>query len=279
MTRALVGFRWSLAAPPSRAQRWLMAACAALLSCASATPGLAQCFPIASGEPKVIPAAFEQAALAAGTVQLTFLGHSSFLIETAGGATVVTDFNGMVLPPQAPDIVTMNNAHSTHYTDYVDPAVKHVLRGWDPKGGVALHDVTHLDMHVRNVPTNVRDFGGVRTNGNSIFVFEVADMCIAHLGHLHHVLTDVHLAELGMIDVLLVPVDGSFTMAQELMVEVIEQILPAVIIPMHYFGPSTLNRFLSLIGDRYEVEVAELPTVVLSRPTLPYRKVLVLPGG
>lgn len=279
MTRALVGFRWSLAAPPSRAKRWLMAAGAALLGCAAATPGLAQCFPIASGEPKVIPAAFEQAALAAGTVQLTFLGHSSFLIETAGGATVVTDFNGMVLPPQAPDIVTMNNAHSTHYTDYVDPAVKHVLRGWDPKGGVALHDVTHLDMHVRNVPTNVRDFGGVRTNGNSIFVFEVADMCIAHLGHLHHVLTDVHLAELGMIDVLLVPVDGSFTMAQELMVEVIEQILPAVIIPMHYFGPSTLNRFLSLIGDRYEVEVAEVPTVVLSRPTLPYRKVLVLPGG
>lgn len=279
MTRALVGFRWSLAAPPSRAKRWLMAAGAALLGCAAATPGLAQCFPIADAAPRVIPAAFEQAALAAGTVQLTFLGHSSFLIETAGGATVVTDFNGMVLPPQAPDIVTMNNAHSTHYTDYVDPAVKHVLRGWDPKGGVALHDVTHLDMHVRNVPTNVRDFGGVRTNGNSIFVFEVADMCIAHLGHLHHVLTDVHLAELGMIDVLLVPVDGSFTMAQELMVEVIEQILPAVIIPMHYFGPSTLNRFLSLIGDRYEVEVAELPTVVLSRPTLPYRKVLVLPGG
>jgi L-ascorbate metabolism protein UlaG (beta-lactamase superfamily) len=257
----------------------LLAACAALWGLASATPGLAQCFPIAGAEPKVVPAAFREAALGAGTVQLTFLGHSSFLIESAGGATVVTDFNGMVLPPQTPDIVTMNNAHSTHYTDYVDPAVKHVLRGWDPKGGVALHDVTHLDLHVRNIPTNVRDFGGVRTNGNSIFVFEVADMCIAHLGHLHHVLTDMHLAELGMIDVLLVPVDGSFTMAQELMVEVIEQILPAVIIPMHYFGPSTLNRFVSLIADRYEVELADVSTVVLSRPTLPYRKVLVLPGG
>ena len=282
-SRAAVGRR----GVDGASRRWLIAACAALWGFGSATPSLAQCFPIAGAEPKVIPAAFQQAALAAGTVQLTFLGHSSFLIESPGGATVVTDFNGMILPPQTPDIVTMNNAHSTHFTDYVDPAVKHVLRGWDPKGGVALHDVTHLDMHVRNVPTNVRDFGGVRTNGNSIFVFEVADMCIAHLGHLHHVLTDVHLAELGMIDVLLVPVDGSFTMAQELMVEVIEQILPAVIIPMHYFGPSTLNRFLSLIGDRYEVEVADVPTVVLSqlpvvalsRPTLPYRKVLVLPGG
>jgi L-ascorbate metabolism protein UlaG (beta-lactamase superfamily) len=264
---------------PGSIRSRLLAALAALWAFASTTQGLAQCFPVAGAEPRLIPAAFQDAALAAGSVQLTFLGHSSFLIESAGGATVVTDFNGFVLPPQTPDIVTMNNAHSTHYTDYVDPAVEHVLRGWDPKGGVALHDVTHLDLHVRNIPTNVRDFGGVRTNGNSIFVFEVADMCIAHLGHLHHVLSEVHLAELGMIDVLLVPVDGSFTMAQELMVEVIGQILPAVIIPMHYFGPSTLNRFISLIGDRYEVEVAEVPTVVLSRPTLPYRKVLVLPGS
>jgi L-ascorbate metabolism protein UlaG (beta-lactamase superfamily) len=264
---------------PSRISRWLVAAGAALWACASAAPGLAQCFPIAGTEPKVIPAALQPAALAAGTVQLTFLGHSSFWIESAGGATAVTDFNGMILPPQTPDIVTMNNAHSTHYTDYVDPAVQHVLRGWDPKGGVALHDVTLFDMHVRNVPTNVRDFGGVRTNGNSIFIFEVADMCIAHLGHLHHVLTDVHLGELGMIDVLLTPVDGSFTMAQELMVEVIRQIQPAVIIPMHYFGASTLGRFIDLIGDNYEVEIANTPTVVLSRHTLPYRKVLVLPGS
>jgi len=285
MTRALVG-TWSVRKQrgwadlrPSPLSRWLVGACAAVWTFGSAAPGLAQCFPIAGAEPKVIPAAFQEAALAAGTVRLTFLGHSSFWIESAGGATAVTDFNGMILPPQTPDIVTMNNAHSTHYTDYVDPAVRHVLRGWDPKGGVALHDVTHRDLHVRNVPTNVRDFGGVRTNGNSIFIFEVADMCIAHLGHLHHVLSDVHLGELGMIDVLLTPVDGSFTMAQELMVEVIRQIQPAVVIPMHYFGPSTLSRFIDLIGEGYEVEIAEEPTVILSRHTLPYRKVLVLPGG
>jgi L-ascorbate metabolism protein UlaG (beta-lactamase superfamily) len=259
--------------------RWLAALCGAIWAFGSAAPGLAQCFPIAGAQPGAIPAAFQTAALPAGTVRLTFLGHSSFWIESAGGATAVTDFNGMVLPPQTPDIVTMNNAHSSHYTDFVDPAVKYVLRGWDPKGGVALHDMNHVDMHVRNVPTNVRDFGGVRTNGNSIFIFEVADLCIAHLGHLHHLLTDVHLGELGMIDVLLTPVDGAFTMAQELMVEVIQQIQPAVVIPMHYFGPSTLSRFVSLIGDAYEVEIADQPTVVMSRHALPHRKVLILPGA
>jgi len=282
MMRDLVG-AWSLApgrgSARRRVGRWLLAAWAALWTLGAAAPGFAQCFPVAGQEPEVIPAAFRQAALPAGTVQLTFLGHSSFWIESAGGATAVTDFNGMVRPPDVPDIVTMNNAHSTHYTDFVDPAVAHVLRGWDPAGGVARHDVTVADMHVRNVPTNVREFGGVRANGNSIFIFEVAGMCIAHLGHLHHVLTEVHLAELGMIDVLLVPVDGSYTMAQELMIEVIEQIMPALIIPMHYFGPRTLSRFLGLLGDRYEVEVADVPTVILARDTLPYHKVLVLPGA
>jgi L-ascorbate metabolism protein UlaG (beta-lactamase superfamily) len=277
MTRTLVG-AWSVVKRGPTGLRqcpigcWLIAAGAALWAFGSAAQAFAQCFPI-------VPAAWQQAALPPGAVRLTFLGHSSFWIESAAGATAVTDFNGTILPPEIPDIVTMNNAHSTHYTDYVDPAIKHVLRGWDPKGGVALHDLTELDMHVRNVPTNVRDLGGVRTNGNSIFVFEVADLCIAHLGHLHHVLSDVHLGELGMIDVLLTPVDGSFTMAQELMVKVIEQIQPAVVIPMHYFDFTTLSRFTSLIGDRYEVEIADTPTVVLTRHTLPYRKILVLPRG
>jgi L-ascorbate metabolism protein UlaG (beta-lactamase superfamily) len=241
---------------------------------------LAQCFPIAGDFPAIVPVAFEKAALpAAGSVRLTFLGHSSFLIETPQGATVVTDYNGYVQAPQPPDVVTMNNAHSTHYTDFLDPEIEIVLRGWNPDGGVARHDVTHLDLHVRNVPTNVRELGGARYNGNSIFVFEVASLCIAHLGHLHHVLSDVHLGELGLIDVLLVPVDGSYTMAQELMVEVIEQIRPPVIIPMHYFGSSTLRRFLGLIEDRYEVVLQEQPTITLSRDELPYNRVIVLPGG
>jgi L-ascorbate metabolism protein UlaG (beta-lactamase superfamily) len=258
---------------------WVTAIIAGLLPWGSISSAQAQCFPIATAPATVLPAAFQPAALAAGTVRLTFLGHSSFLIESARGASAITDFNGMVIPPQTPDIVTMNNAHSSHYTDFVDPAIKHVLRGWAPDGGVALHDLQLLDMHVRNVPTNVRDFGGVRTNGNSIFIFEVADMCIAHLGHLHHILSDVHLGELGMVDVLLVPVDGSYTMAQELMIEVIRQIQPAVVIPMHYFTASTLQRFASLLGDAYEIEVADVPSVLLSRHALPYRKVLVLPGN
>jgi L-ascorbate metabolism protein UlaG (beta-lactamase superfamily) len=257
--------------------RGLLAALVVLWS-TGAGSALAQCYPIAGTPPQVLPAAWQAAALESGSVQLTFLGHSSFLIETPQGASLITDFAGL-RGPELPDIVTMNNAHSSHYTDYPDPKIAHVLRGWGTDGGIALHDVTYLDLHVRNVPTNVREYGGARMNGNSIFVFEIADLCIAHLGHLHHTLTDVHLGELGQIDVLLVPADGSYTMAQELMVEVIEQIRPALVIPMHYFSAFTLTRFLDLMRERYEVVVKQEPTIVLTRATLPYRQLLVLPGG
>ena len=256
----------------------MLAAAATLFGMAGAA--IASCFPVARAPAGVQLVAFQPAALPdQGEVRLSFLGHSSFLIETSGGVSAITDYNGTVRASEAPDIVTMNNAHSTHYTDFVEPGVKHILRGWDPDGGMAVHDLTEGDMHVRNVPTNVRDIGGARYNGNSIFVFEIADLCIAHLGHLHHTLTEMHLGELGYIDILLTPVDGSFTMAQELMVHVIDQIRPAVVVPMHYFGAQTLARFLELMPERYTVEFSASPTVTLARASLPYSKVLVLPGS
>jgi L-ascorbate metabolism protein UlaG (beta-lactamase superfamily) len=215
-----------------------------------------------------------------GTVSVTFLGHASFLIESPGGVRIVTDYNDAIGAPVTPDIVTMNNAHPTHYSEAVEPGVKYILRGWDPGGGVATHRVEYRDVRIHNVPTNVREYGGTRYNGNSIFVFDIADLCIAHLGHLHHTLTQTHLAELGEIDVVMVPVDGVWTLNQEEMIEVLQQINPKIIIPMHIFTRATLDKFLTKIGDLYAVRNAAGRTVVLSRSQLPERaEVVVLPGG
>lgn len=235
----------------------------------------ATCFPMVQGPARVIPAALPQA----NHVRLSFLGHSSFLIETPGGASAITDYNGYMRSAEPPTIVTMNNAHSTHYTTVVDPEIEHVLKGWGEGGtGFARHDVKVEDLRVRNVPTNVRDFGGTRYNGNSIFVFETLDLCIAHLGHLHHVLTDDHLGKLGIIDVLLVPVDGTWTASHDTMVRVIEQIDPSVVVPMHYFNASVLGRFIELIRGRFEPVFLDQPQIELARATLPYKKLIVLPG-
>ena len=133
-------------------------------------------------------------------------------------------------------------------------------------------------MRVRNIPTAVHGRIGDQTNSNSIFVFEIGDLCIAHLGHLHQILTAQQLAELGIIDVVLVPVDGTWTMSHAEMAEVIRQIGAPVVVPMHYFGASVLGRFLAEIEDEYRIDMRDSPELLLARSNLPQRTVIVLPG-
>jgi L-ascorbate metabolism protein UlaG (beta-lactamase superfamily) len=238
-------------------------------------PGL-----ISENRPRAIPAAFRLAALKDGEVRINYVGHSTFLIESPKLVRIATDYNDYVKPSVLPDIVTMNHAHSTHYTDRPDPGIKHVLRGWRDDGRPTDWDLQYQDVRVRSVATNIRDWGGgTQRHGNSIFIYEVANLCIAHLGHLHHTLTQQQLNEIGRVDVVLVPVDGSYTLDLEGMIEVLTALKAPLMIPMHYFSSYTLDRFMSRIRQTWDVELAEVPSVVLSKHTLPGKpKLLVLPG-
>jgi L-ascorbate metabolism protein UlaG (beta-lactamase superfamily) len=248
----------------------------ALLAPGVVVPAQAACSSVVAGEGARL---WRVAAAEEGAVAIGFLGHSSFLIESPQGVRIVTDYNDMVRAPVIPDIVTMNNAHPSHYSENVEPGVKYVLRGWDPAGGVAAHRIEYRDVKVHNVPTNLREAAGTRYDGNSIFVFETAGLCIAHLGHLHHTLTQTHLAELGAIDIVMVPVDGALTLNQEDMIAVLQQIKPKIAIPMHVFSEARLDRFLARAGERYRIRRAAEPRILVSRADLPAEpEILVLPG-
>ncbi len=264
--------------------RWLRSAC---LAVAALLPLLALAAPAHAEEPEGCPglvasgpARFQRASLLQAQVGLTFVGHATFLIESPGGVRIATDYSDGTRPAVTPTVATMNKAHSTHFSTRPDPAISHVLKGWNPAGGPALHDLTVGDVRIRNVSTNIRSYGGATEyDGNSIFVFETAGLCIAHLGHLHHTLTPEHLKKLGRIDVLLVPVDGGLTLGTFDIVEVLRQINAPLMVPMHFFGSSTLNRFLSQARTHFEVQYSNTPAISLSRDTLPKApKVLVLPG-
>ena len=164
--------------------------------------------------------------------------------------------------------------------DAPDPGINFVLRGWNEDGSQPSHDLSFQDVRVRNVPTNIRSWtGGTERYGNSIFVFEIAQLCIAHLGHLHHTLTKQQLDDIGRLDVVLAPVDGTYTLDLEGMMEVLRALNAPLVIPMHYFSTFTLERFLARARQDSEVETNATPSIVLSRATLPNeRKVLVLPG-
>ncbi len=257
----------------------LIAAAVALL----ASPALARCSKnlVERLGPGTHLASLDGVRLAAGNGEaspnravITFVGHASYQIDTPEGVRAITDYNGVNGFGRHPDIVTMNNAHGTHFTDEPEDGITFILKGWPSEPGQteAKHDVRLKDMRVWNVPTNARDWGTgtARINGNSIFIFSVGDLCIAHLGHLHHRLTKEHLEEIGRIDVLMVPIDGSFTMGVPFMADVIKSIDPKVVLPMHYWGKYQLDRFMGLMAplepdfvwpDRRSIEVVkeELP--------------------
>jgi len=239
-------------------------------------PGL-----VARATPRLTPAAL-RLALNPDQVRITYSGHSTFLIESPQLVRIATDYNDYVRAPVLPDIVTMNHAHSTHFTDRPDPRIPHILRGWGSSPDQpARHDVQVRDVRVRNVPTNIRDWrGGTERHGNSIFIYELANMCIAHLGHLHHTLSQQQLNEIGRVDVLFVPVDGNMTLDLEGMMEVLQALKAPLMVPMHYFSIFTLNRFLDRVREQqWEVENSAVPSFVISKTTLPAApKVMVLPG-
>ena len=207
-----------------------------------------------------------------GTVRLRYITHASFLLQTNGGLSAVTDFTGFVGNVDfLPDIVTMNHAHSTHYTAFPDPAIPHVLPGWGPFGEGIDHHLDLGEMLIRNISTDIRSGTGVEPRGNSIFVFEVAGLCIGHLGHLHHEPTAEQYAAIGRLDVVMAAVDGGVTLDLPTMLKVMRRFKARIVIPMHWFADGSLGRFLTGMEAEFDVVDTGGNALIISPERLPAR--------
>ena len=246
---------------------------------------VSQCQAIAQSIPQATFASFTgsapiiDATATDQSVTLTYIGHSTFLIETPGGVTIATDYSGWYSPPQAPMVVTMNRAHSSHYTLVTDPAIRYVLHGWsDVPGEKAKINLVVGDTYIRNVTTDIRGgFGAPQQDGNSIFIFEVAGLCIGHLGHLHYELTEAHYTDIGRLDVVMVPVDGGLTMGSDSMSRVIKRLRASLILPMHQ--PRPLQSFLSMFGPDFDISYAPTNTISVSLRALPKKPLIYVAKG
>jgi L-ascorbate metabolism protein UlaG (beta-lactamase superfamily) len=242
-----------------------------------ATPILAQdripshCIALAAAEPQVVPVALQDG-LEPDAVLIRYIDHASFAIVTPDGTVAVTDYTGYLgTQDVVPDVVTMNNAHSTHWTANPDPRIPHVLKGWGEGASPADHRLDLGSMLVRNVTTDTRGpFGeGARADGNSIFIFEAAGLCIGHLGHLHQIPSDAQYAAIGRVDVLLVPVDGGYTMRLEDMTGVVKRLRSSVVIPMHWFSETSLQTFLAEMSTEFTVVETGGAQISMSLDDLP----------
>jgi L-ascorbate metabolism protein UlaG (beta-lactamase superfamily) len=251
---------------------------------------VSECLAVAQRLPNVIFASYSTTATATkSSVTITYVGHSTYQIETPGDVVIATDYNGVYRPPRLPTVVTMNRAHTTHYTLSPDPRIQHVLHGWSDDGGPAKHAVTVGDVFIRNVPTDIRNFRTygfgrgdldlpMQKDGNSIFIFEVAGLCIGHLGHLHHKLDESHIAAIGRLDVLMVPVDDSVTMTIDGMAEIVKRLRASIVLPMHRLG-TPLSDFVSRVRGQFEVDLKGDRSFTVSLETLPKAPTVIILDG
>ena len=171
------------------------------------------------------------------------MGHSCFRIK-GSQAIVITDPYppglGYSLGKQTADIVTVSHQHPSHmYTEAIsgEPRIVSGPGEYEISGVLIIGIATFHD--------SVR---GQTRGKNTVYLMEIDGISICHLGDLGHVLSSEQVEEIGDIDVLLLPVGGVSTINAAMAAEVIRQLEPKVVIPMHYKTP-LLKRELDPVDD------------------------------
>lgn len=211
--------------------------------------------------------------------EIIWLGHASFRLKSKD-ATIITDpydkSLGLGNPGQKADIVTVSHRHPHHdsvATVKGDPMVISGPGEYEVRG-----------VFITGVWTFADDKGGTELGRNNVFLFHLDDLVVCHLGSLGHTLNSQQLEALGDVDVLLVPVGGYASLSASKASEVISQIEPRVVIPMHYSTgrenvPSdSLDKFTKEMGlkdwttqDKFSMkksDLGETTQVVILEPKI-----------
>ena len=191
--------------------------------------------------------------------KLTWLGQSCFVLETASGTRIVMDPIPKGLGYDLPtglkaDAITISHEHADHNNVALVTNKARVIRGLtaDKKGWTKI-DEKVKDVAIRSVGVYHDDKRGAERGLDTVFIFEVDGLRIAHLGDLGHLLTDEQLSAIGSVDVLLVPVGGVYTIDAYQATRVVDQLRPRlVVIPMHYKTPPLTIKELDPVDEFLE---------------------------
>jgi L-ascorbate metabolism protein UlaG (beta-lactamase superfamily) len=206
-------------------------------------------------------------------MDITSLGHSSFRIH-GKIATVVTDpfdsaFIGLKFPKHvAADIVTVSHGHEDHNATsqiednpfIVSGPGEYEIRGVGIVGIASHHDAEKKEL-------------------NTIYRIEIEDLSIVHLGDLGRMLTSEEIDELDGVDILMIPVGGTYTIDATLAAKLASEIDPSIVIPMHYQRPglkfdlAPVSAFLKEMGQE---SVTAQPKLSIAKSKLPEQKQVVV---
>lgn len=201
-------------------------------------------------------------------MEITWLGHSCFKIS-GSRARIITD----PFPPSlgyspgnsSAQIVTISHPHPNH--SYVEGITGEFKKITGP-GEYEIGDVLITGI------ASFHDAEQGKTKGkNTIYLMEVDEITVCHLGDLGHALSAAQVEEIGNVDVLLLPVGGGSTINATKAAEVVRQLEPKAVVPMHYKTPALkrkeldpVDRFLNEIGVK---QIAPQPKLVLTKSNVP----------
>jgi len=166
-------------------------------------------------------------------MKVKWLGHACFLLTSDSGLRIITDpyttgaFGLEYAPPaETADIVTVSHDHADHNNVAAVKGNPQVVRG------VGSHEAK--GVRFKGVATAHDQSSGKERGANTIFCFALDGINVCHLGDLGHDLSDQTVADIGDVDVLLIPVGGNFTIGGPVANVICKKLAPKVIIPMHF---------------------------------------------
>jgi L-ascorbate metabolism protein UlaG (beta-lactamase superfamily) len=200
-------------------------------------------------------------------MEITWLGHSCFLIR-GKERTILTDpchpDSGYRLGEPKADIVTLSHFHPGH--SYIAGVAN------EPKQIKSPGEYEIGGTFITGVASFHDDKKGELRGKNTIYIIEIDDITLCHLGDLGHALDSHLIEELGDIDILFLPVGEVSTMPIDTAVEIVRQLEPPIVIPMHYKTEaftgklSPVNKFLDQMRIKW---IESKPKLSITSSSLP----------
>ncbi len=207
-------------------------------------------------------------------MEITWLGHACFKIR-GKDATIITDpydkSVGYHIGKQTADIVTVSHDHPDHNDIAAIGGSPRLVRGpgeYEIKGVLITGIQTHHDAE-----------GGKKRGKNTVYLIELDDVIVCHLGDLGHIPTAAQVEQMSNVDILLVPVGGNYTINATQAAEVISLVEPKIVIPMHYktdvvkLEIDSLDKFCREMGVK---SIQPQPKLAVNKSALPAESQIVV---
>ena len=201
-------------------------------------------------------------------LQIRWHGHSCF--EITNDVVVVTDPHdgksiGIKPPYVLGDIILVSHDHYDHNS----------IKTVEKEGSKIVTDIRKrniFDIEIKGIDSFHDEVKGSKRGSNIMYRFTIDGVTFCHLGDLGHMLNDETVQQIGRIDILFIPIGGTFTVDAKMAWDIIDKIKPKITIPMHYktgglsLPISGIELFLDIskykvikVGNEIDIEMEDIP--------------------